>query len=109
MEGGYRSIEYRTVELADNIRSSFVAGYDNKRTDVASLHLPVECFFYSSVPNQYKVASLEIEVANCGIMFTFKANRCLKLGRHNTRMQISKMSSALLKSYRPICNQLGSG
>src|ERR1700676_5326437 len=103
MEGAYRSIEYRTVELADNIRSSFVAGYDYKWTDVASSHLPVECLFYSGVPNQYKVASLEIEVANCGIMFTFKVNRCLKPGRHNARMQNREMRSALLKSSRRIC------
>ena len=77
MESSDRPVEDGTIELTDNICTTFVAGNDDERTRISGAHLVVEHFLYSSIVDKNQIATLKIEITNCGSVFMLETNGSL--------------------------------
>ena len=107
VKGGDWSMKERAIELGKNICASFVALNDNKRTEVASSHLPVERLLDSGIPHKDEVAKNEFVVLHGMSVVEFEASCSFESRFVYLVVEIGEVFAAFLKCYSAISDEVG--
>jgi hypothetical protein len=107
MKGSNRSMKEHTVELGKNICASFVARNYNKRTEVASLHLPVERLLDRGIPHKDEVTENKFVVLHGMSVVEFEVSCSFASCFIYLVVEIGEVFAAFLKCYSAISDEVG--
>jgi hypothetical protein len=107
VKGSDWSMKECAVELRKNICAPFVARNDNKRTEVASSHLPVEHLLDSSILHKDEVTKNEFIVLHGMSVVKFEASCSFESHFVYLVVEIGEVFMAFVKCYSMISDEVG--
>ena len=85
------AMEKGDIKLCKDACATSVAGYENKRSKVSCMHLPVESFLDGCVAYEYKVAKFKVITVHGIGIFQFKSDSSLDASFVNLVMKVSEV------------------
>ena len=101
------TVKDQAIELRDDVCTTLVLQYDNKKTKISHTHFAIERLLDGSISDQDKVAEFEVVLDDGGGMLLFEMNHCFDLSGIHVRGECCQVRPTFLQGDSVPSNEVG--